>query len=213
MFKSLTSLLNILFPIECVSCGKLGVFICDNCFYKIEVNKPNFFENECISQVHIASSYHQKTLQTLIHFFKYQFIRDLGDPLSKILIDYYSQIENKLENPILVPVPLHKIRQRERCFNQSEILGNFFANHFKYELNNSLLVRKINTKHQADLNKRDRLKNIKKAFFIKDINFVKNKNFIIIDDVYTTGSTVLEISKLLKQYGAKEIWVLVIAKN
>lgn len=213
MLKLFTSILNILFPIECVSCGKLGVFICDDCFSKIKINNLEYFENECISQVHIASSYHQKTLQTLIHFFKYQFIRDLGNPLSKILINYYLQIGDKLQNPIILPVPLHKIRQRERCFNQSEVLGNFFAKYFKYELNNNLVLRKINTKHQADLNKKDRLKNIKNAFFIKDTEFIKNKNFIIIDDVYTTGSTVLEMAKLLKQNEANEIWVLVIAKN
>ncbi len=213
MSKLLKLLLNILFPIECISCGKESLFICDDCFDFIKINEQGSFQNECIFQVHVASSYHQKTLQKLIHFFKYQFIKSIAIPLSKILIAYYSRVEEKLENPIVISVPLHKIRQRERCFNQSEVLGKIFADYFKYEFKNDLIFRKINTKHQADLKREERLKNISSAFIIKNIDFVKSKNFIIIDDVYTTGSTVLEIAKLLKKYEANEIWVLVIAKN
>lgn len=213
MFNPLKLLLNILFPIECISCGKEGFFICDNCFDIIKINEQGSFQNECISQVHVSASYHQKVLQKLIHFFKYQFIKDLGFSLSKIITIYYDKVENKLKSPIVISVPLHKIRQRERCFNQSEVLGKIFADYFKYEFKNDLILRKVNTRHQADLKREERLKNIGNAFVIKNIDFVKSKNFIIIDDVYTTGSTVLEIAKLLKQYEANEIWVLVIAKN
>lgn len=211
--KILKFILDIIFPIECVGCGKSGSFVCDNCFNKIEINKVEPFKNDLISQVHIASSYHQNTLRQLIHFFKYQYIENIGRTLSKIMISYYEKVPNKLENPIIIPVPLHKIRLRERCFNQAQILGKYFSEHFEYQMNLDLITRKINTKHQADLKKAQRLENIKNAFFISDENFVKNKNFLIIDDVYTTGSTVLEMAKLLKSNGANNIWCLVIAKN
>ncbi len=214
MLKKLTKLiLDTLFPIECVSCGKTGFFICDNCFSKIEINKVETFQNECISAVHVASSYHQKVLQNLIHFFKYQFIESIGNDLSKIIIKYYLQIEIKLENPIIIPVPLHKNRLMERCFNQSEVLAKNFCNYFKYEIQKDIVARKLNTKHQADLKKEDRIKNIHNAFYIQNQEVIKNRNILIIDDVYTTGSTVLEIAKLLRSYGANEICCLVIAKN
>ena len=70
-----------------------------------------------------------------------------------------------------------------------------------------------NTKHQVGLDKKERIENMTNAFRIKDYTKVKNRNFIIIDDLYTTGATASGMAKLLKDNGAYQVWCLVIAKN
>lgn len=210
MFKKL---LNILFPIECIGCGRNDILLCQDCFNSIEINKPKYFSTGYIKQVHVCASFHNKLLQNLIHFYKYNYIRDLSKYLSQLIINYYDQIENKLENPIVIPVPLHKKKLLIRCFNQANLIAIKFSEKFAYTLRNDLIKRIKNTKQQAQLNKGGREENMRNAFQILDKNFIVNKNFIIIDDVYTTGSTVSEIAKLLKNNGAERIWCLVIAKN
>ena len=145
--------------------------------------------------------------------YKYSYIEKLSNPLSQLVINYYSQIKDKLENPIIIPVPLHQRRLLVRCFNQSNLIAQSFSKQFKYQLKNDLIIRTKHTEQQAKLNKKGRIENIKGAFDILDKAFVKGKNFIIIDDLYTTGSTVAEIAKLLKNNGTQQVWCLVIAKN
>lgn len=210
MFKKL---LNILFPLECIGCGKNDTLLCPDCFNSIKINYPDYFSTEHIKQVHISASFHQKLLQNIIHLYKYSYIEKLSEHLSKLIIDYYSQIKNKLDNPIIIPVPLHQKRLLVRCFNQSDLIAHNFCQKFKYQLKNNLIARVKYTKQQAKLNKKGRIENIKGAFEILDKSFIQSKNFIIIDDLYTTGSTVTGIAKLLKDNGASDIWCLVIAKN
>lgn len=214
MTKSmLKKLLNVLFPIECIGCGKNDVLLCPKCFNSIEINKAEFFSSEFIDQVHVGASFHQPLLQKIIHLYKYSYLEKLSEPLSKLLVNYYSQVEDKMIEPIIIPVPLHQKRLLVRCFNQSELIAQSFCQKFNYQLKNNLIFRVKHTEQQAKLNKKGRIENIKGAFKILDEDFVKNKNFIIIDDLYTTGSTVAGIAKLLKDSGADQVWCLVIAKN
>jgi len=210
MFKKL---LDTLFPIECIGCGKNDILLCQDCFNSLKTNKADHFKNEYIDQIHVCASFHNELLQKLIHFYKYNYIQELSLSLSQLMIDYYNQIENKLENPIIIPVPLHKKKLLMRCFNQAHLIAINFSEKFRYNLKNDLITRIKHTKQQAQLNKKGREENMKNAFQILDKNFVEGKNFIIIDDVYTTGSTVSEIAKLLKDNNANKIWCLVIAKN
>jgi len=210
MFKKLS---DILFPIECLGCGKNDLLLCSECFNSIQINKADFFSSEFIEQVHVATSFQQPLLQKIIHLYKYSYIKDLSQSLANLLINYYSKIENKIIDPVVIPVPLHSKRLLVRCFNQSELISLNFCQKFNYQLKKDLIIRIKHTQQQAKLNKKGRIKNMQGAFKILDKNFVQNKNFIIIDDLYTTGSTVGEIAKLLKENGASKIWCLVIAKN
>jgi len=78
-------------------------------------------------------------LQKIIHLYKYSYIEKLSVPLSKLLVNYYSQIENKLDNPIIIPVPLHQKRLLVRCFNQSELIAQNFCQKFNYQLKSDLI--------------------------------------------------------------------------
>ncbi|MDD3284798.1 MAG: phosphoribosyltransferase family protein [Patescibacteria group bacterium] len=210
MFKKI---LDILFPIECVGCGFPNFLICDKCFETIQINSANYFSTDYVDEVHVCCSFHNRLLQRVIHLYKYQYIEDLSRYLSLLMISYFLQTTNKILNPIIIPVPLHKKRLIERCFNQSYLIADNFCKRFDYVLKDDLIIRVKNTKQQAKLNKEQRIDNIKNSFCLLNKDFIQNKNFIIIDDIYTTGSTVSEIAKLLKTNGANKIWCIVIGKN
>lgn len=210
MFKKI---FNLLFPIECVSCGRNDFLLCNDCLNKIKINKVNSFSNEFIEEVHVCSSFHNRLLQKIMHLYKYQYVEDFSKIFSKIIFKYFSKIEEKIKEPIAIPVPLHQKKLLSRCFNQADLIAQNFCNDFNYKINRDLVCRIKNTKQQAKLNKKERLENVKNSFTLSNSQFVKNKNFIIVDDIYTTGSTVSEIAKLLKKGGANKIWCIVIAKN
>lgn len=113
---------------------------------------------------------------------------------------------------IIIPVPLDKKKQRQRGYNQSELIAKILAEKSRISFQNVLLKIK-HTKTQSLLENSERKKNVENAFCIKNPELVKNKKVIIFDDIYTTGATANEISKVLKSAGAKSIFILVIAKD
>jgi len=126
-------------------------------------------------------------------------------------------IEN--ERPLVVPVPLYKSREKERGYNQSEIIVRLLAKKLNLPFCSDLLVRKKPTKPQAKLTIEQRLKNIKKAFKInselrtKDLGQkLKQKSILIVDDIWTTGITMRTCGNLLKRAGFKNVWGLTIAR-
>ncbi len=225
MNKILQIVLNFIFPIQCVNCNSDGEFLCNDCFNKIELrnvlqcplcNRDQVDDKLCIKcksksyldEIIICANYDNVVLQKIIHYFKYKYIKDLSKPLEKILKEKYLQITLP-SNLIIIPTPLHKKRQIERGFNQSELI----AQKLNLPLTTNVLYRKKNIKHQADLNKEEREKNIKDCFSVKNTHLVINRNILLIDDVITTGSTLNEQARLLKQNNAHKVWALTIAKN
>lgn len=115
---------------------------------------------------------------------------------------------------IIIPVPIHKKRLNERGYNQSELISKEIVNNIKrIKLLTNVLIKVQNTKPQSTLNKEQRIENAKNAYAIKNSEKIKNKNIILVDDIYTTGSTANECSKLLKFAGAKEINIFTLAKD
>ena len=225
MNKILQSILDFIFPIQCINCNKNGEFLCDECFSKIKLrtlkqcplcNKDQSNDKLCskcksksyLDEIIICVNYDNEVLQKVLHYFKYKYIKNLSEPLGKILHTKFLKTTLPA-HLIIIPTPLHKKREIERGFNQSELL----AKELNTKLTKNVLFRKKNIKHQADLNKQEREKNIKDCFAIKNSNIIKNKNILLIDDVITTGSTLNEQARLLKQNNARKVWALIIAKN
>ena len=224
--------LDLLFPISCLGCSKENVWLCDNCLNNIPLNQKftfpqaeEFFNSDPSYQNNtsfnldgalIASSYENILLNKTIKTFKYNFIFNLSNPLGKILINFLNQFDFKnksLENFLLIPIPLHQKRLIWRDFNQSELLAKEIGNFFGVEVNSEILERIKNTSPQTELNEKERKSNIKDIFVCLDKNAIKNKKIILIDDVFTTGSTLNEAAKTLKKSGAKEVWGLVLARG
>lgn len=229
-FKSLGNfLLNLFFPITCYGCDKAGVYLCLKCFKTIKLQerrtKTFNLKRENLKEIFIAGDYEDKLLAKLITAFKYEGLKDIGSYLGKFLNFFWDgkikiiRLKNKelasvLENSLIIPLALTKARKKERGFNQAEILAKILAREFSYQLFLGL-KRKGRKKHQAKLNEKQRLKNVSGQFFVpeKERAFLLGRDIILIDDVITTGATLNEAAKILKEAGAKEVFSLVLAKG
>lgn len=203
--------------LECKTVNNLGNF-CQNC-------QDKYF----IDGVLIAGNYDNPLFNKLIKNMKYYFVKDiaviLGNYLSKFLQNkiqersFLNNIFNKQDSDIfnkqdilIIPVPLYSRRLRWRGFNQAEEMAKIVAKNSNYEIDNNSLVRTKNKKAQAKLDEKQRRKNIENCFSWNGEN-LKNKNIILLDDVVTTGATLNECAKILKQNGAHRVWGLVVVKG
>ncbi len=112
---------------------------------------------------------------------------------------------------IIVPVPLHRARKAERGYNQAELLAKYLSEKLCIPLDNKSLIRVKATKIQNKLARHEREQNIKDAFKIKDNWVFKEKRVLLVDDIFTTGATVNECSRIMVEGGAIEVFVITIA--
>lgn len=178
-----------------------GGHLCGQC----NLNKRTFEKARAIA-------YYDGTLLKSIQQFKYNdrfaFIR----PLGKLLGDYLMALEDGFSYGLIIPVPLHKKRLRERGFNQSSLLAKVVAKRTSIPLDVSSLRRVRWTEPQTNLSGKEREKNVKGAFKVVKRDRVEGKKILLIDDVFTTGSTVNECAKALLRVGAKGVDILTLAR-
>jgi len=239
VFKTFfNSIFNLIYPPNCLLCrnhllvGAEEKVLCAACLEGIERNHPPFcrkcsrplWQNpdgslcrECQKTDYPfdrawGATVYNETMQKLIHLFKYQNKTSLRKVFS-IIIDTF--IENHGIDvgrfDIVVPVPLHPARLRERGYNQSELLSESLAEKYRRPLMASKLLRQRHTPNQALLGKKERWTNIRSAFTIKDRAFFKKKSVLLVDDLLTTGATVSEAARILKDAGAKEVSALTLS--
>lgn len=217
MKLSLRSLLyDLIFQDKCPICKNKSYWryspFCLNCWNEIKP-LPNFkittgkFHQEFwkyIDSLYCFSLY-EGTIKEVIHYFKYCKTKRLGRELGKLLIEISPPVLD-----ILIPVPLYKKKIKQREFNQSAILAKELSKKWKVKLELEVLVKIKDTADQASLDSNQRKINIKNAYYLK--KEVKNLNIGLIDDVVTTGSTLLECAKVLKRGGAKSIHAFTLAR-
>jgi ComF family protein len=167
----------------------------------------------------IAAEWEDKILQEAIHKYKYSFVMGLARPLAQILIKKINEPElaRLMSGKIILvaSVPLHKRRLRWRGFNQAELLAKEIVSHFGWPMMPLLMLRKKYTKPQAKLKKEEREKNLQGVFGVagEQITEIKDQTILLIDDVLTTGTTMNECAKILKEAGAKEVWGVALARG
>ncbi len=137
----------------------------------------------------------------------------LADALGPILARFAAERITQSRGHLIMPVPLHPRRLRERGFNQSLVLARHVAKTLRMDLDFSCLRRIRYTLPQASLAKKDRHHNVRGAFEVRDPGRIKGKSLIIVDDVVTTGSTLNECARVLKRYGAAEVFGLSLART
>ena len=203
------TILDLFFPINCLGCGQEGQFICLSCFKKIPLNrKPPF------KRLIVASHYKYPLIKQAIHRYKYDFIKDLAEPLGKLMVKAIE--ERFFENTLLIPVPLHKKRLRWRGFNQAELLALEISQNLNIPMANDILIRTKHNLPQANIKSpQERKENIKQAFQLSRqlTTNIRNKTILLVDDVCTTEATLKECAKVLKLLQPKEIWGLVVARG
>ncbi len=164
--------------------------------------------------------YHDKKVSKILIAGKYFFLKDIYKTLATMVAEKINNNFPNLLSPnsyFLTPIPLHPSRKRWRGFNQAEILCQSLSTELNLPVADVLQRRKL-TKTQKDLKKAERLQNINSAFTLssKILNpksYILNNNFILVDDVTTTGATLQEAAKVLKRNGATKVICLTVARD
>jgi len=227
--------LDFLFPKFCISCGKEGSYLCQDCFSLIDIlerqycpfcSRPkividgktcNFCKrSKSLNGLYCAASYNNFIVKKLINQFKYEpYIKELSKPLSSLIVAHLINLD-KVENfqdYILVPIPLHKKKLKKRGFNQAGEVAKELSRILKIPFFDDILIKIKQTTAQMELKKEEREKNIKGIFLCQKPEIIQRKKILLVDDVFTTGSTMEESALILKRAGAKEVWGIVVARG
>jgi len=172
-----------------------------------------------LSGLYFALPYKEKQLtKKLIYRFKYPpYLKDLSKTLVSILIEHFvlsgKNTDEIWENSVLVPVPLDKKKIKNRGYNQSEELAKELSKVLQVPVISDCLIKIKHTKPQMELSKGEREKNLLGAFIVKNPSAIAQGKVFLVDDVYTTGSTMHECAKVLRQAGAKQVFGIALARE
>ena len=220
ILKIQEKILNLIYPQTCGICGKIyPKSLCNKC----EVRLRKQLDLNIIKE---GQEIEDKYFNELMYIFKYE-----GE-IRRLIIDYKFNdksyiyltfvnfllknekiFENIKKYDKIITVPISKKRLKTRGYNQSYLIAKEIAKRTNLELVNNCLIKTKNIVEQSKLNKEERKQNIQGVYELKNKKLVKNKKILLIDDIYTTGSTVNECSKILSQGEPTEIGVLVLAKD
>ncbi|MEN8906176.1 MAG: ComF family protein [Clostridiales bacterium] len=214
---------NLIFPPKCIFCQKIinfdtKLFSCQECYKNLSFKykkQPliksidNFYFDQVICIFEYADD-----VKEAIKNFKFNGRSDFGKKFADI-IQFSTKNMTKYEKfDIIISVPLHNEKLKSRGYNQSFLISKNLSKKLKIKEGSMYLKKVKKTKNQNDLSKFDRMSNLKGAFEVLDSeNFLIGKKVILIDDVFTTGSTLNECSRVLKLNGVIEITILVLASG
>jgi ComF family protein len=238
--KILDGLLNLIYPDQCIVCAaptarRQDCGICDGCWGKAMELKirpprcsscglpfqsfqdaPEYLCGKCTLQMPSFSGarafgYYTAELSSLIQAFKFHGRRNLVGLLAPLLVGTYFENWSRDDFDLVVPVPLHSKRRRERGYNQSELLARSLALQIALPCF-PCLVRTRPTVPQVGLSDARREENVRKAFHCRDSSRISGKRILLIDDVMTTGATVSSAAQALLDEGALRVSVLTVAR-
>jgi ComF family protein len=152
-------------------------------------------------------------LRQVLQKFKYGRKVSLGKPLGRLMAHGCQEFFEASPIDLIVPVPLHPKRLRWRGFNQSLLLARQVSRMYEMRVDPFLLYRSRETPPQTQLTEEERRKNVRGAFAIDTGKLLKGKSVLLVDDVYTSGATVNECSRVLVRGGAKTVHVLTLART
>jgi ComF family protein len=215
LLELIQQILGIFLPSNCIICGgpmmQNEKAVHQNCLSglaKLDDKLLSSFRSELdkafFDKIFIPFQF-SSSFQSMIHNLKYRGFSKIAASFGSYLSEYISAPEYD----IITSVPLHKVRERERGFNQSALIAKYFAMSTGLAFDNRLLKRKKNNVSQTSLDRKERIENVFGIF--RCTRKVENLKILLIDDVITTGSTVNACSKVLKQSGALKIDIAAMA--
>lgn len=220
--------LDLLFPQKCLGCGEEGELLCCACQKSLprimspvcpKCGRPQpsgIVCPRCVSRQTSIDGIRSPfvfdgVVREAVHQLKYNNLRSLAKPLALLVQSYL--IHNPLPGQILVPVPLHRKRLKERGYNQSYLLARELGKLMKLPVINNCLVRVKYEIPQAKTKSVDeRHNNVKHAFQCLDLQ-LQNTQVLLIDDVSTSGATLDACASALKQSGVKSVWGIVLSRE
>jgi ComF family protein len=218
--------LDLFFPPWCIGCGREGQYICNTCLEKLPLisppvctkcGRPLTEQNTCpgciegpivIEGIRAPFLFHG-VIRKAVHELKYRNLKAIAPLLAGLLYDYIQ--ENPIPGDVLVPVPIHRKRLRERGYNQSSLIAHELGRKSGLPVIEDCLIRSINTPPQVrTISAAERRENIAGAFACRN-DSLRGRQVILIDDVSTSGATLNTCAELLKEAGAASVWGLTIA--
>lgn len=219
-------LLDLLYPPRCVGCGQAGMLYCAACLDAVPRLMPPFCSlcgrpqempglcSACsqrpttIDGIRSAAAF-SGSLRKAIHHLKYRYMGALAEPLADLLVAFWQK--NPLPGDVLVPVPLHRRRRRERGYNQSQLLAQCLGRTVGVPVVCNVLRRHRYTAAQTHLGAEERRRNVVGAFSCVDAR-LEGGGVVLVDDVCTTSSTLEACSVALKAAGVRSVWGLTLAR-
>ena len=218
--SGLDYLLEFIYPSTCLVCdnyiGKSGELICPDCWNRIDTLDYPFCANceeplpdtlkcsNCDSPHTlpiIALGQFTDPLGEIVRQFKYRKYISLGKPLAERLVNSHSQILEKTDIDVIIPIPLHSYRQKWRGFNQAEVLADIIGKRLEIPIDTNSLKKVKHNKYQKSLDPDGRAKNVRHVYRAVEGD-IKGKKVLLIDDVITTGATLREAQQVLTAVGA-----------
>lgn len=225
-------LMELLFPPRCPICDKIQnrkeKGICPDCRKKIryirepgcmKCSKPLSDEEQeyCKDCSEIDHYYKQgralfgyRTIDRAIYKFKYKGRKEYGEILGEEMAYFLGDYIRRIKPDALIPVPMYSAKKRVRGYNQAEVLANMLGKCLNVPVRADLVKRVKNTRALKVLNRKERLNNLKNAFILEG-NSVKLKTIIIVDDIYTTGSTIDGVAEVFQKAGVRNIYFVTLA--
>lgn len=223
--------LDMLYPRRCPVCHDIAVpggsRICNVCREKLKpITGPRCFrrskplkreEQEYCKDCRKTRLFDQgigifpygSVLQESLFKLKYGKRQEYGSFYGQIAAVYSREIIRNWGVEIIIPIPLHRKRMEKRGYNQAELIAEALGKTLCIPVDSRLMKRKVNTRPQKELDYRERKQNMKNAFFLKGEN--RYRRILLVDDIYTTGSTIEAAAELLKRNGAENVFFLTIA--
>jgi len=222
-------ILDLVFPKTCLRCGCSGRYLCQTCIDKtprVDAICPYCKHPSIDGTTHINCQKkfgidglttiwgYEGVIRKAILSLKYKYATEVGNEISDYLI---SSLGSRVMPSVqyLAPVPIHWHRQNTRGFNQSAEIGKLVAASMGWKFTQDLLIKTVSTVSQTELDRKDRRQNLRGVFSVNPLyksSLANLKSVIIFDDVFTTGSTLMEASKVLKRGGIEKVWGLTIAR-
>ena len=221
-------LFDFVFPVNCLGCGKSGKYICNLCIGRILSPKNNCpycqrASVDGVTHVKCQKKYgldglvslwqYQGVIRQALIKLKYKYIREIANELTE-LVERRTNIDPDIlpKKAVMIPVPLYWYKENVRGFNQSAEIGKLISKKIGCEFFPDVLLRKKLKQAQTLLTAKKRKVNIKNVFAFNSKYILRSENYILFDDVYTTGPTLKEAGKVLKRNGARNVWGLTIAR-
>lgn len=219
--------MQLLFPARCLGCRRTGEYVCAPCLADLEPPAENAcstcqtaikagsvcamceygdFIYDTINAVFQMNG----TARNLVHALKYEDLRALAPKMGEIMAEYIATRD--LQTDVLMPLPIHPKRMRQRGYNQSALLGKVVADHLQIAFDDTTLVRIKHTPPQVALKVLEERINSMRGAFRCDTD-LDGKNVLLLDDVVTSGSTINEATVALKNAGAGSVDVLAFARG
>lgn len=183
---------------SCMRCGKQLEDEIQELCYDCK-NKKFEFERG------VAAFSYSKQMKRSMYAFKYNNRREYGKFYSKVICEKYNNVIRSWEADVLIPVPLHRARFVKRGYNQAQVVADLIGKKLGIAVDSKSLIRSRNTKPQKELTDKERNNNIENAFQISS-NSIEYNKVILVDDIYTTGTTINECAKVLKHSGVEAVY-------